>query len=100
MYPAEQTKLLLQVPTFERENETHETNRVQREADEPMVGGEAGKLSVGKDDVLTKELGRILRCTLSKTHLEVVDDTFAIQEVVDNCEEIPVQGFTPRVASM
>lgn len=60
MYPAEQTKLLLQVSTFEREDETHETNRVQREADEAMVGGETGELSVGKDDVLTKELDRTI----------------------------------------
>ncbi len=30
-------------------------------------------------------------------YLEVIDDGFTIQEVVRNCEEVPIQGVAPRV---
>ena len=31
------------------------------------------------------------------TYLEVIDDGFTIQEVVRNCEEVPIKGVAPRV---
>lgn len=40
MYPAEQTKLLLEVATFQRQDEADKTYSIEREADETMVGCE------------------------------------------------------------
>lgn len=52
MYPAEQTELLLEVALFQRHNEAHETDSVQREADNSVIGSEWKEVRICEDDVL------------------------------------------------
>ena len=78
--PAEQGELLAEVLLLEVANETNETDDVEHEADETVVAGERDEVRVDKDDVL-----------------EVVDDGFAVEEVVADDEEVPVQRLAPSV---
>ena len=52
MHPAEQTELLLEVATFERQHESDESNEVQCEADEAVIRCERGQLGIGEHNVL------------------------------------------------
>ena len=52
MHPAEQTKLLLEVPTLERQHKANEADQVQREADETVVCRERRQLGVGEHHML------------------------------------------------
>lgn len=54
------------------------TQNIQHEADEPVVLGERNKVRVDKHNVL-----------------EVVDDRLAVEEVVGDDEEVPVERLAP-----
>ena len=101
MHPAEQTELLLQVPTFKGKHKAHETDQVERETDEAVVRCERRELGIGENNVLEHHNRQMCqwRSTRYITYLEVVDDALAIQKVVRNREEVPVQGLAPRVPS-
>ena len=46
MHPAEKAELLLEVSTFQGHDEAHESESIQRKADETMAHGEARELRV------------------------------------------------------
>ena len=54
MDPAEQTELLLEVATLERQHEANKADQVQREADETVVRRERRQLGVGEYHMLRK----------------------------------------------
>ena len=99
MHPAEQTELLLQVPTFKGKHKAHETDQVERETDEAVVRCERRELGIGENNVLEHHNRQMCqwRSTRYITYLEVVDDGFTIKEIVCCGEEIPVEGFAPWV---
>lgn len=95
VHPAEEGELLTEVRSLEIRDETDEscefakrsgqrwksrTDDVKHEADEAMVPGEGNEVGVDKHNVL-----------------EIVNDGFAIEEVVGHDEEVPVEGFAPGV---
>lgn len=99
MDPAEQTELLLEVATLERQHEANKADQVQREADETVVRCEGRQLCIGEHDMLQREntVSSVDRRIKVRTNLEVVDDALAIEEVICDGEEIPVQRLAPRV---
>lgn len=80
MDPAEQTKLLLEVTTLERQHKAHEANQVQRETDETVVRRERRKLCIREHDMLQRQnaMSPVHRRDRDWTNLEVVDDALAI----------------------
>ena len=56
MHPAEQTKLLLEVSTLERQHKANETDQVQREANETVVRREGRQLGVGEHHMLRQDM--------------------------------------------
>ena len=56
-------------------------------------------MGVSEYDVLIDEFISLEQgvTTSYYTHLEVVDDTFAIQKVVGDSKEVPVQCFAPWI---
>ena len=46
MHPAEKAELLLEVSTFQGHDEAHESESIQRKADETMAHGETCELGV------------------------------------------------------
>lgn len=81
MDPTEESKLLTKILPLKICDEADEANNVKHEADESVVTGKGDEISVHKDNVL-----------------EVVDNGFAVEEVVSHDEEIPVDSLVPAVA--
>jgi hypothetical protein len=52
VYPAEQPKLLLKVPSLKRGHETDKANSIQHKADEPMLVRQHRQIGINKYDVL------------------------------------------------
>jgi hypothetical protein len=77
---AEQAELLLQISLFERHHKPNETNRIERKTDDTMIRSEREQLSICENDML-----------------EVVDNAFAVQEVIRDGKEVPVQSFAPWI---
>lgn len=77
---AEQGKLAPEVLPLEVGDKADEPNDIQHEADEAVVHRKGDKVGVDKHNVL-----------------EVVDDRFAVEEIVGDDEKVPVEGFAPWV---
>jgi hypothetical protein len=52
MNPAEEAKLLLKISFLKRHNKAHESNSIERKADNTMVGSEWQHLTVCENDML------------------------------------------------
>lgn len=52
MHPAEKTELLLQITLFQRHDESHEADGVEREADDPVVCSERKEIRIRKHNML------------------------------------------------
>jgi hypothetical protein len=73
------------------------TERVEHKADEPVVRCKRQEKGVGEDDMLPRKAEHDIKGKSFLTYLEVIDDGFTILEVVRDCEEVPIEGVTPRV---
>jgi hypothetical protein len=89
--------LLLQISLLQGHDKAHEPNGVQSEADNSMVGSEREQLRIREHDVLRHRLDRRCLKVLILTYLEIIDDALAIQEVIRDDEEIPVECGAPGV---
>ena len=76
MGPGEVGELELEVAGLEVGDEEDETDDVEHEADEAVVGGEWGEHAVDEDDVL-----------------EVIDDALAVEEVHGTGQPVPVEAL-------
>ena len=54
MHPAEQAKLLLQVPFLQRHHEAHKANDVEDETDHSMIRSEGQELRIGENNMLCR----------------------------------------------
>jgi hypothetical protein len=52
MNPAKETKLLFEISLLKRHDKAHKADRIERKADNTMVGSERKQLSVCKNDML------------------------------------------------
>jgi hypothetical protein len=91
MDPAKEAKLLFQVTLLQGHHKAHKANGVQSKADHSVIRSKWEQICVSEYDMLVNAMvSGFPIMKINSSDLEIVDDTFAIEEIIRHREEIPI----------